>query len=73
MKIRVMGLPADNDKFISVLKHSPEIDIISVSRSYANRGNSKEERIYIECRIDVTYTPADVIDELLLEVPNELL
>ena len=71
MKVRLMGLPADNGKFISVLKHSPEIDIISVSRSYANRGNSKEERIYIECKIDITYTPADVIDELLLEVSNE--
>lgn len=71
MKVRIMGLPVDNDKFISVLKHSPEIDIISISRSCANRGNSKEERIYIECRIDITYTPADVIDELLLECKDE--
>lgn len=46
-----MGLPAENDKFISVLKHTPEIGIISISRSYANRGNSREERVYIDCTV----------------------
>ena len=68
MKIRIMGTPAENDKLISALKRAIEIDIISISEPYANRGYNKEERIYIECRIDITYTPADVIDELLLEV-----
>lgn len=70
MKIRIMGLPADNDKFISILKRTPEIAIISISRSYANRGNSREERIYIDCTIDTIYTSAEVVDELLLEEPR---
>lgn len=73
MKIRIMGLPLENEKLINALKRSPEIDIISISRSYANRGNSKEERIYIECKVDVNYVPADVVESLLLEEPNELL
>ena len=70
MKLRIMGLPEENKKLINALKRSPEIDIITISEPYANRGFSKEERIYIDCKVDVTYVPAEVIDELLLEEPR---
>ena len=73
MKIRIMGLPLENEKLINALKRSPEIDIVSISKPYANRGTTREERIYIECKVDVNYVPADVVESLLLEVPNVLL
>lgn len=65
-----MGLPAENDKFIQLLNGTPEIGIISISRSYANRGHSREERIYIECTVDTVYSPAEVVENYLLEEPK---
>ena len=67
MKLRLMGMPEENEKLIH-LKHTPGIDIYSISKSYANRGNSREERIYLDCRVETVYVPADVVEELLLEV-----
>lgn len=66
MKLRIMGTPAENEKLIRALKRNPEIDIISISKPYQNRGFSKEERVYIDCKVDTTYTPAEVVDNQIL-------
>lgn len=67
MKIRIMGMPDENKKLIEALKRCSEIDMYSISNSYSNRGNSREERVYIDCNVDIHYEPADVVENYLLE------
>lgn len=72
MKIRLMGVPAELEQFKNVIKQIPGIDILSTSDTYANRGLSQEKRIYIECRLNTVYTPAEVVSNLLEVNTNEI-
>lgn len=70
MKIRLMGVSEELDKFVKCVKAIPGIDIVNISNEYPNRGISKEYRVYIECKLDTVYTPAEVVTNLL-EVQND--
>lgn len=49
MKIRLMGTPEEVEKVVATLKLA--FSVRSVSEPYANRGDSKLVRVYVE--IDV--------------------
>ena len=68
MKLRIMGTSSDNEHFISKLKTISGIDIISTSKEYSNRGNSKESRVYIELAINIVYSPAELVEPELIDI-----
>ena len=67
MKLRLMGTSSDNEHFISKMKNMPWIDIITISKDYPNRGNSKELRVYIELKMNTVYSPAELVEPELIE------
>lgn len=63
VKFRVQGTREANEqaqKFLEACERRGEIKILSVSDPYANRGNSKYERVYAEIEINHTQTGGEV-------------
>ena len=59
VKIRIQGTREENEqakKFLDACERIGEIEILSVSDPYANRGNSKYERVYAEIEINRSQT-----------------
>lgn len=55
MKIRLNSYKSDNEKFLAILKKLQEINLIqlvNVSKSYPNRGQTIYERMYIDLEIN---------------------
>lgn len=55
VKIRIQGTREDNERaqeYLETCERRGEIRILSVSDPYANRGNSKYERVYAEIEIN---------------------
>ncbi len=71
MKIRIMGTDKELEDFKSVVKKIPEINIISISAPYANRGYSQEKRIYIDCIFNTIWKDAELVKPELLEINSE--
>jgi hypothetical protein len=55
MNLRVMGLPAEIDAFVDVLR--AVVDVREVSDFYPNRGRSSLGRVYL----DITAPTADTV------------
>jgi len=51
MKIRLMGLPADVDQAVTIIRDAKIFDVIQVDGPYPNRGDSRQVRIYIEAQL----------------------
>ncbi|MFI3166545.1 MAG: hypothetical protein R3Y32_00330 [Bacillota bacterium] len=51
MNIRIMGKADENKRFIQTLQNNENIEVVSISSAYANRGMDVRERIYIELAI----------------------
>lgn len=63
VKIRIQGTREANEqaqKFLEACERRGEIKILSVSDPYANRGNSKYERVYAEIEINCSQTGGQV-------------
>lgn len=52
MKIRLMGLPDEVEEVISRLE--TVLDVVEKSAPYANRGDSRQVRCYVEIRVPQT-------------------
>jgi hypothetical protein len=50
MKIRIMGLPGEVIPVIKALVDAEGLEVIEVSDSYPNRGDSRMVRVYIEAQ-----------------------
>ena len=50
MKIRIMGLPGEIEQAVQAICDTDKLDVIEISGPYANRGNSRMLRLYIEVR-----------------------
>ena len=50
MKIRLMGLPAEVDQAVTIIRDAKALDVIQVDGPYPNRGDSRQVRIYIEAQ-----------------------
>ena len=72
MKIRLMGTPEQNKRFISLLRSLPELTIISESKSYPNRYSDIQERVYLEIQQDIHFTPAEVFGESSFKTKTNL-
>jgi hypothetical protein len=51
MKIRIMGLPAEVDQAVIIIRDATIFDIVQVDGPYPNRGRSRMVRLYIEARL----------------------
>ena len=51
MKIRLMGLPAEVDQAVTVIRDAKIFDIAQVDGPYPNRGDSRMVRLYIEAQL----------------------
>ena len=63
VKIRIQGTREANEqaqKFLEACERRGEIKILSVSDPYANRGNSKYERVYAEIENNHPQTGGEV-------------
>ena len=68
MKLRLHSTKEENEKFIQLLRNTTDIDILSQSTPYADRGKSKYERVYL----DVAVKEKDIFDNLIKET-NKIL
>jgi hypothetical protein len=49
MKIRLTGTEAECTKLCFLLRFGPrDLEVVEVSQPYANRGNSRQVRVYLE-------------------------
>ncbi len=51
MKIRLSGTAAECAAAVDLLRLVEGIEVVEVSGSYANRGDSRLQRVYIEARL----------------------
>ena len=51
MKIRLMGLPAEVDQAVTIIRNAQALDVTQVDGPYPNRGNSRQVRIYLEAQL----------------------
>jgi hypothetical protein len=59
MKIRLMGLPAEVDQVIRVLRETWFLDVTEVSGRYPNRGDTRTVRVYAEVQAPDYYAAFD--------------
>jgi hypothetical protein len=60
MKLRLMGTHAECARLAFLLRHGPpDLEVIQVSPPYANRGDSRQVRVYLEVRFPEGLPPAD--------------
>ena len=52
MNIRLMGLPADVDQAVTLIRDAKIFDIIQLDGPYPNRGRSRLVRVYIEAQLN---------------------
>jgi hypothetical protein len=50
VKIRLMGTPGECAAGVEVIRVSGRFDVVDVSGSYPNRGDSQLVRVYVETR-----------------------
>lgn len=58
MKLRLNSFKSDNENFLEILKRLQEINLIqlvNVSKSYQNRGQTICERVYIDLEINPNF------------------
>jgi hypothetical protein len=60
MKIRVTGTEAECAKLCFLLRYGPpDLEVVEVSRPYANRGNSTQVRVHLEARFPEGLPPLE--------------
>jgi hypothetical protein len=75
MKLRLQGTPAECAKLCFLLRYGPpDLDVVEVSRPYANRGDSRQLRVYLEVRfpdglppLEATFYSLSTPDGLLVD------
>jgi hypothetical protein len=60
MKLRLQGTPAECAKLCFLLRYGPpDLEVVEVSQPYANRGDSRQVRVYLEARFPEGLPPLD--------------
>jgi hypothetical protein len=60
MKVRLQGTPAECAKLTFLLRYGPpELQVVEVSQSYPNRGDSAQVRVYLEARFPEGLPPLE--------------
>jgi hypothetical protein len=60
MKVRLQGTPAECAKLTFLLRYGPpDLEVVEVSRPYANRGDSAQVRVYLEVRFPEGLPPLE--------------
>jgi hypothetical protein len=62
MKLRLTGTEAECARLTFLLRYGPpDLEVIQVSPPYANRGDSRLVRVYLEVRFPDGLPPQDVV------------
>jgi hypothetical protein len=60
MKLRLMGTEAECARLAFLLRFGPpDLEVVQVSRTYANRGGRQQVRVYLEVRFPQDLPPVD--------------
>jgi hypothetical protein len=60
MKLRLQGTPAKCAKLCFLLRYGPrDLEVVEVSQPYANRGDSRQVRVYLEARFPEGLAPLE--------------
>lgn len=70
MKILIKGTIDELSEFQNKFNDMSGLTIVEISRPYIKTTPNIYER-YIECQLNTTYTPAQIIDNKILEDKNE--
>jgi hypothetical protein len=75
MKLRLQGTPAECARVCFLLRYGPpDLEVVEVSQPYANRGDSRLVRVYLEIRFPEGLPPQErVFYSITDQVGNPLL
>ena len=58
--VRLVGTPAECARLTFLLRYGPaDLEVVEASRPYANRGTSRQVRVYLEVRFPEGLAPVD--------------